>query len=232
MKPRSIHINTDADLDRMLEAYYAGETTSDEEIAIAAYLKQLESVPEKYAADAALFKAMAAGRKAADTVHVPADLGRRIAEATYARPRVSRYLYFVRWASMAAVITVLAVVAVKIQRQEQPSEQPVKYVASELRRDSIVSGAGLPIADVSQDTIDVIVETTSAPARAVSTAASAVAVDDNPYVEVTDSATVTRIMGEVFGKLDNTLAIAEKSIKKTDLALNNIPETINKVLDK
>ena len=55
MKPRNIHIKSDSDLDRMLEAYYAGETTADEENAIAAYLKQFDPVPEKYAADVALF---------------------------------------------------------------------------------------------------------------------------------------------------------------------------------
>ena len=220
MKPRNIHIKSDSDLDRMLEAYYAGETTADEENAIAAYLKQFDPVPEKYAADVALFKAFAAGREAMNAVHVPA----------YARPRMSRYLYFARWASMAAAIAVLAVVALKLQIHEHPNEQTVIYAASELRRDSVAPEPEVRLADVLQDTLAIVEK----PAKAVAVTKSApkVADDDNPYVEVTDSATVARILGEVFGKLDNTLAVAGEGIKKTDLALNNIPETINKVLDK
>lgn len=230
MKPRNIHIKSDSDLDRMLEAYYAGETTADEENAIAAYLKQFDPVPEKYAADVALFKAFAAGQEAMNAVHVPADLERRIAETTYARPRMSRYLYFARWASMAAAIAVLAVVALKLQIHEHPNEQTVIYVASELRRDSVAPEPEVRLADVLQDTLAIVEK----PAKAVAVTKSApkVAEDDNPYVEVTDSATVARILGEVFGKLNSTLAVAGEGIKKTDLALNNIPETINKVLDK
>ena len=228
MKPRSVNISDEAMLDSMLEAYYAGETTAGQEALIAECLRRLKPIPEKYRADAALFEALTDIRIDRDSVEIPADLAQRIARATYARTKMPRHLRFVRWTSAAAAIALLATVAVGLLR-DKPDEQPViRYAASELRKDTVSPIREIRVAGLVSDTVKkVVVSRQKAP---VSQAREVVEVD--PYTEVSDSTTVVEIMGNVFGKLDKTLALADRSIKKTDLALNNINETVNKILDK
>lgn len=228
MKARNIHIESDADLDRLLEAYYEGNASQEQEAAIALYLASLAAIPEKYAADAALFKAIAAERVAVEATPVPEGLADRIARATYGCTRRARFIAYLKVASIAAAIALLMVVAVKMQRREPVADRVQLYSAAELRPDSVT--VHVDVAEAQEESPKPEDVKPTKPTVPVAVAKAAPVPD--PYEEITDSATVASIMEEVIGKLDSTLAMADAGVHKTDLALNSIPETINKVLDK
>lgn len=234
----NIIIKNDADLDRLLEAYYAGDTAPVHERAIAGYFAGLDAVPEKYKADAELFKALEHARESLDDICVPDDLAHRIARATYGAPKAMRRIGYVRWLSVAAALALFVPVAVNLLRSE-PEAQPVNsYAASDLRKDSVLQSVEIHVAEADvdnapdNDTDTVAVSATSKKTAAIAKADPVQEIENDPYIEISDSASVTEIMKMVFGKLDNSLAMAEKSIRKKDIALNDISETVNNILNK
>jgi len=218
---------------RLLNAYYDGNTTAEQENALMQYFCGTEQVPEQYMADAALFRALKAERESIGKVAVPAHLEQTIAKATYAgKHNASRYMYYMRWLSAVAAVAVLAVVAVNLQHDTQPVDTVPTYAASELRSNTVVSPVGPTLADVEQDTITSAVpeaEDNIVPERQVAKVQSKT--PDDPYVEVTDSTSVTRIMDDVLGQLSHSLSIANNGVRKVDIALN-MSEIINKALKK
>ncbi|MDE6333836.1 MAG: hypothetical protein K2L77_04220 [Muribaculaceae bacterium] len=237
MKHYKIIIKDEADLDRLLDAYYAGETTPVHEDAIAGYFAEIDTVPAKYQADAALFKALDKERRRISEMTVPENLARCIAEATYGRRKYSRLLSYVRWLSVAAALAMFVPVAIKLIRSE-PELQPVNnYAASDLRKDSLLPSARIHVAEEIDaenvsDTVSIVVPAASENVVSVAVAGHASDRVQDPYTEIYDSISVTEIMQKVFGKLDNSLAMAGKGMKKKDLALNNINETVNNILSK
>ena len=235
MKNNNLHIiSSEAELDRLLEAYYDGSATQQQIDAMARYFRSLDSVPDRYVADAALLDALIAGRAELAKTNVPAHLGQAIADATYGRSsRAAIILRYVRWISAAAVLVLLAVVGARLQRSDAPAPELPQYAASVLRHDTVVPVVAVENAVAESAVADTILPL-SASGAAVHVAGAGVAavLESDPYVEVTDSASVEMIVGDVLGKLGASLALADRSVRKADIALNDISETINKTLRK
>lgn len=229
-------------ISRLLELYYSGATTPAEEAELALFFTSTPDgdIPDEYAADAAMFRAMAS-----HTIpEPPADLEARIISATCGTQRRRRPL---SWLPAAAAALVLALAGgVMVIRNSSPTDvmrpQPLqKHIAS-----AVPPTTPAPAPDThTEPNINVAGHTATSPAPKPRHVRKNVRNHNNadekirhdrteeytydPYIEITDPDSAAAITREVLEKLGIALGSANQAAGKADMAIAIIDHTIKNI---
>lgn len=178
------------ELDRLLQLFYSGDSTPEQEELLARMLSRPDDVPAGYENDA---RVVAAFRDA--KALVPADLEQLILSATVERGHRGSRLNWRAFASLAASVAVLVAlgfilmftgreIAVKEQYAEVIiAREPVKVIFAEVEEEHSTGEV------------------------------KKVRVPDQRHREIDDPVEAAAIMQAVAAKLGNTLAMADKGIE-------------------
>lgn len=191
------------ELDRLLELFYSGDSTPEQEDRLACLLSRREDIPQGYEDDA---RVVAALREA--KASVPADLEQRILASTVERGHRPERLNWRAVAALAASVAVLVVLGISVLfsgREETAVEgyvevlvaqEPVKVIFAEVD-DEATAVEAKPVVEPRQSGAEV--KTVAAPAPR--------------HREIDDPEEAAALMQAVVAKLGNTLAMADKGIQ-------------------
>ncbi len=216
---------------RLLELYYEGETSPEQEDTLMDYFAACEDVPEEYAADAAMFRALAESRAGALPTP-PDDLEARIVARTCGRSSKMRLRdKLLIWGSAAVAAAVAAVLVLPLlSMPELDTEAPViaEVFEPEAARVEPVSAQRV---DEAVAAPPAITEKKQPPMKRVAAEAEPQSVADESYAEVADSAEAARIAGDVMRLLHRTLAASSAQVSRSsDLAMESVDKAIDRTI--
>lgn len=196
----------------LLDAYYDGSATTAQVDELKRYFSSatVGDVPQEFAPDAAVFRALA---RMADAHAVPpVGMEARILAATVGKPR-RKFLLLRRWAAVAASVAALIAVAVfLLPRPEMPQEADVLIAGGgeEIRTGlSVVDTLSMAAAnDLAADTVRV------GKARVVTPRQIAA----RQTVELTDSAAAVDATFRVLARLRRTLGKTADGVEHAEMA--------------
>lgn len=196
----------------LLDAYYDGSATPAQVDELKHYFSSAATgdVPQEFAPDAAIFRALA--RMADARAVPPAGMEVRILAATVGKPR-RKFLLLRRWAAVAASVAALIAVAVYLlPRPEMPQEADVLIAGGgeEIRTGlSVVDTLSMAAAnDLAADTVRV------GKARVVTPRQIAA----RQTVELTDSAAAVDATFRVLARLRRTLGKTADGVEHAEMA--------------
>lgn len=196
----------------LLDAYYDGSATPAQVDELKRYFSSAATgdVPQEFAPDAAVFRALA--RSADAHVVPPAGMEARILAATVGKSR-RKFLLLRRWAAVAASVAALIAVAVfLLPRPEMPQEADVLIAGGgeEIRTGlSVVDTLSMAAAnDLATDTVRV------GKARVVTPRQIAA----RQTVELTDSAAAVDATFRVLARLRRTLGKTADGVEHAEMA--------------
>ncbi len=111
---------TTSRLRKLLEAYYGGTTTPQEEQMLREYFAQAADVPAEFRIDAAMFKAMSY----IEETHMPDDLEQRILATTVEKPSRPALIRWLPYAGVAAAVAVILTLCVRLMHHTPAEELP------------------------------------------------------------------------------------------------------------
>lgn len=220
MKSTNPHISDTERIRRLLELYYEGETDKAQEDELIEYFTSTVDVAPEFAADAAIFRAVADAHRVA--VNIPEDLEGRIVAATVDNRRQPRFARFYRVASIAAVFALMVGVGLRLGREDarQVQSTPV-HTPSEL------VAAAQSVEPLPEDSVAEPMQKAERKIAAVSRRKKAAPA--NGYHVVTDTAQAAEIADRVLALLDASLETGARGVKRADVAFVNLDKTLERI---
>jgi hypothetical protein len=235
-------------IEKLLEAFYEGSTTADEERQLADYFRSEKNVPEKWKADAAIILSLD-GKKHED-VEIPEGLEQRLSDAIDAKAATESegkvvHVAWLKVISIAASIAIIAGigiallnggktdnVAVKPKQQVtaqtvKPKPQVVQQSATEQQPKRLIAKAAKPVRHrhyyrakmkVQQEEVPEVKETEQP------------AANDLADVQLTDEQ--CKIAFEALELMAQKLKAANEEYSLADAKVQEVKETIDKELSR
>lgn len=225
MKPNADIIN-ETTARALLERWYDGTATTDDEDALTLYFTSSEVIPEDLKADAAIF-ALPAEQSPSMSEDIPADLmaqvnGAIIAEKSHKRRRTFWYTA----ASVAACACIALILGISENAELTPATgRTYANVAQKPQSDTYEARTITPSSIEEVIDNDITTETT-APTPAKPRYAQASKVYDD-YHEVSDPAEAARIQRKVAALLSRSLNSTGKAAERAMLNADKMTEHIN-----
>lgn len=208
------------EIEKLLNLYYEGETTVDQESALEEYFTSAGCADADFEADARYFRAVASLRTA-----VPDDLERRILNATVEAPRRRIRLNLRVAMSVAASLMLLIAVGTGLLRRSHSDDVPVTQAP-------VLILAMEKAAETEEVTPEFKVEspTLQDAQTAVSTGRQESEID--PYRLVSDPLEAVEIASETFEKLQRAFSKAGRGVDRVYVASAVVasPFEANKIL--
>lgn len=210
------HINDINEIRRLIDRYYDGSCSPDEELKIEEYfcLTPDSELPDDLRADAAMFRAlaMAAG---SDDIELPTGLDERLDAVTADAP-VRRKPVIIRYLSIAAAAALVLTVGIGLLTLSRPAEQTTHEQMIAVNGPAVVKVAPDTLAEATTDSTSVFVEAVSGEA--------------DSYRVVDDPEEAARITSEALSLLRDKMAVANGRIKHADNKINKISTTLNNII--
>lgn len=234
MKPLSNEI---LEIRSLLDRFYDGKSTPEEESALREFFvgADTDSLPADLRDDARLFKAMnEAVVSAADAV--PDDLESKllaiIDENIPDKSHRGRVLRPLSWISAAATVALLLML-LPLKHDDAIDDIPSAGLVAENKVEVIITDTSLVVAQPDNDANGISLEIPK-PSQQSQMANADVAKESagepaDPYREIDDPEEAARIMADAISLLGEKLAVADRSVKKSENKINDIRTTIKNV---
>lgn len=213
---------------QMLNRYYDGVSTPSETAQLKDFFRKTKEIPADMAADAAIFRAMAA----VDTeeVAVPANLTERIVAATVgSRPRILNWRIAVTAAASVAVLITLAVGLVHFKPSDSPDTTDLLAMSDTTRQKEAADLASIAVTTVETEAAEPLLAVASEQAPLPPASLKNTTVAEVRYThEVTDPAEAAKIAQKVLAMLGNSLDEAQTGVKSADEAVSLIKDPLGK----
>lgn len=210
---------------QLLASYYDGSASDAEIDTLKRYFTQVSDLPADLRVDAAIFRAMASTQP----LPMPADLHRRIVDATIGS---SRRRLFVRWRSAlsAAAAVALAIMSGLWLLKSNDTAQPGNTVVASTTLSPQIAPDPLPAQSIDEkpaqqvatEPVEIVVRTVHSRA----TKAQAKPHKRAGYREITDSVQVVEFTSRLLAKLEAPVEGAERGIRYTSEAIARINDPL------
>ncbi len=198
------------DLRRLLDSYYSGVSTPEEEETLRRYFSDNNVVDSEFEADAAIFRAISD----LGEIQPPSGLEQRLISATVGRRRPFGVLMpVIGIAASIAVVLCLGVFLMQYKDADRAEVQSVVAFREEGR--SVVADTVSMIPDIPHTIASAVVEESKEPVSAGDQTSES----HNGYKEVTDPEEAARIIEEIFAKLAIQMDDIELGARKADMAV-------------
>lgn len=210
------HINDINEIRRLIDRYYDGSCSPDEELELEEYfcLTTDSELPDDLHAEAAMFRALAMAADS-DDIELPAGLDERLNAVTADAP-VRRKPVIIRYLSIAAAAAVVIAIGISLLTLSRPAEQPAD--------EQMIAANGSTTVAVAPDTL------TEAPADSAAVFVKAVTDETDTYRVIDDPEEAARITSEALSLLRDKMAVANGRIRHADKKINKISTTLNNIV--